>query len=405
MENIQDVFKSINVKTWNCTKGERYFDPIRNIFVPITPEETVRQRMLVYMQTVMSIPMSNICVEAHLKHYGVTSSRGRMDIVVQFYNLKKEIKVLCVIECKEEKVYIEGMQVYNQAENYSKLVNADYFGIVNGKNIQFYHKIDSNLFKPIQGVPSFEDMKKGVFSELPKPQPFKRLKYDTYFNVDFLQNEPWIQTIIGEDTDIRLMPFIVALDDCLLDSRRKLNDIDNLRFSIIKDLGVHFRQYNDMSDGGFGTGDYRVFLIMDDLKKQQFLCGFMITTTAKLSNDKKYGNQTGKSVLVCMLNNGNVDETVVQINLNTFLCQETGMLFSITHNGTIVRKGAKKADFLSYIKQRNQSLIVQNQIKLGTVDFSYPIYFDNSDVKNLFSNLIEYCVYRDEYKSSLKKSK
>ena len=65
LEYVKKEFNKIKLKLSNCTGGEKYFDPIRKIFVAIMPEETVRQKMIRYMQKYMSVPSTNIGIEEH----------------------------------------------------------------------------------------------------------------------------------------------------------------------------------------------------------------------------------------------------------------------------------------------------------------------------------------------------
>ena len=47
MVNITGEFEKINIKVYKCKSGDRYFEPIRKMFLCITPEELVRQKMIV----------------------------------------------------------------------------------------------------------------------------------------------------------------------------------------------------------------------------------------------------------------------------------------------------------------------------------------------------------------------
>ena len=294
----------------------------------------------------------------------------------------------------------------SQLAAYAEMVNAKFFGLVNGIDIYFFHKNYDGIYCEIEGIPTFEEMKKDVYIEMSECPVFQRLNYNEYFDLNFLESQDWFSYKIGDDTDGDLIPCIIALDDCLLDFSQQLTKIESSRFEIIEDLGIQFRQYGDASDSDFGSGEYRVFMMNDKLLHQQFLVGFTISATGKTFNDPKYGNSSGKSVLVLMYNNGSVDETPAQINLNQFLkVDNEKKIMKIIHNGATHRKGAKKQDLLEYVKQFNENLVKNNQIEFGSVDFSKPLYFKNEDVKYLFTNLIEYCVYREEYKICLSNKK
>ncbi len=404
MREIAREFASIPVRPVDCARGKRYFDPIRKIFTVITPEETVRQKMLGYLLGPLSVPPQYLRVEEHLIHYGVQSYNGRMDIVVQAPDEAGTPKVLAVVECKEENIFIESAQMREQAERYATLVNAPYFCLVNGIHMQFFHRKDGSGYVQIREVPTFAEMTRGICTELPRPTPFQRLAYTSYFDDAFLRSQSWFFDKIGADTPQELIPCIIALDDCLLDDSQKLTALTSSRFSLVEDLGVQYRQYNDRSNGGFGSGEYRIFLVEDALLSLRFLCGFTIITTGKTVDDPKYGTTAGKSVLVSIYNDGTADEMSAQINLNRFLTvSPSKRSLHLTHNGAVSRKGARKDDLLRYLAQQGGALVKDGRIDLGTVEFASPLFFARNDMQQLMTNLIEYSALRDAYKATLSK--
>ena len=73
MENLPDIFKRDN--------KQYYLDPIRRKLILITPEETVRQKMIQFILNYMKIPEKLISVEEKLSHYGI-NSKLRADIII-----------------------------------------------------------------------------------------------------------------------------------------------------------------------------------------------------------------------------------------------------------------------------------------------------------------------------------
>ena len=395
MENIKKVFDKIKLQQHNSLNGKSFLDPIRNIFVQITPEEIVRQKMLVYLAKNMSVPSENILVEEHLAHW-TKNFNGRMDIAI-IYNEK----ILAVIECKEENIFIESMQFFEQAKNYAELVGAKYIILVNGVNIQFYHLNEENFYKPIDGILNFSDMLEENFDYEEDNFEFQRLDYEDYFDYDLLEEQDWFYSKIGEDTPKNLIPCIVNFDDCLWDET-KLQKIFSKKFSLIDDLGVHYREYKDASKSSFGTGHYRIFIVKDCERNFEFLTGFAILSTGKTVNDPHFGNRKGQSVLVIIYSDGKIDEMSVQIDLNTFLKVDSkNKKAMLIHDGKSGKKGFRKADFIKYVQNKNPNLVRYDKFFFGEIDYSVPLTLENPDVINLISNLIEYAVYRSEYKNSL----
>ena len=281
MENIKKIFDKIKIQKHSCMDGEKFLDPIRNIFIQITPEELVRQRMLKFLMKNLSVPSENILVEEHLAHW-TENFNGRMDIAIKY-----DEKILAVIECKEENIFIESMQFFEQAKNYVEIIGAKYIILVNGVNIQFYHLNEENFYKPIEGILNFSDMIDENFNYEEENFEFQRHYFSIlYFDYDFYCNIDWFYLKIGEDTPKNLIPCIINFDDCLCDETKKLTSLTNSRFSLIEDLGVRYRQYENAS-GGIWNGYYRIFLIKNCEKKFEFLAGFSIMSSMKTVNDPK----------------------------------------------------------------------------------------------------------------------
>ena len=230
---------------------------------------------------------------------------------------------------------------------------------------------------------------------------FQRLDYEDYFDFDFLSEQDWFQATIGEDTSENLNPCILNFLDCIFDET-KLTKILSKKFSLIEDLGVNYREYKDASGSIFGSGEYRIFLVKDCEKNFEFLTGFAILSTGKTVNDPYFGNRQGQSVLCVMYCDGKIDETAVQINLNQFLIADSrNKKAMLIHDGKSGKKGFRKANLIKYVENKNANLVRVDRFYFGEIDYSVPLTLENPDVVNLISNLIEYAVYRSEYKNSL----
>ena len=387
MEDISKIFNKIKLKTYKTAKGDKYFDIIRNIFVNITPEETVRQKMIYFLIDNMNVNIDKIQVEDHLLHWNIKDFNGRMDIVLT-YNDNDDKKVLAVIECKKEDIFIESMQFFEQAENYANLVESKYVILVNGTNIQIYYK-ESDKFSPIQGILKYEDMINNVHSYI-EEKPFKRLKYELYYHYGFLKSQKWFNSIIGYITKLELVPCIANFDDCLWDYDKKLKYVKSKNFSLIDDLGIRYRQYYNSN---MTSGYYRIFILQNNKTKIKFLTGFSI-----ISN--------GRSHLSIMYYDGIIDKISIQMDLNKFLTVDSkNKTAMFTNNGSINRKGKLREDFIKYIKYKNSDLVKNDEIYFGKIDYSLNLTMENEDVVNLISNMVEYSVYEIEYKISLGKLK
>lgn len=155
-----------------------------------------------------------------------------------------------------------------------------------------------DTYEAVDGLLSYQDMLDDNYSVIEEAPIFTRLPYEEYYDIEKLKQYEWSFEKIGYDTEDKLIPTIINLDDCLLDSSHRLEQLHSKKYELIADLGKQYRKYNDASGGGFGSGVYRVIRLKDREINKEFLVGFTIVTTGKMINDPKYGTSDGKSVLI-----------------------------------------------------------------------------------------------------------
>ncbi len=305
-----------------------------------------------------------------------------------------------MIECKEERVTVSAQQVIEQAAGYAYCVGARYIIVTNGVEMYYYHYNEKyDTYEDIDGLLSYQDMINDNFTVTKNNHIFTRVAYEDYYDIGKLKQTDWAYEKIGEDTKDELIPTIINLDDCLLDTSCRLERLPSKTFEVIADLGIQFRSYGDASGGGFGSGFYRVIHLKNKELNKDLMVGFTIITTGKMINEQKYGTSDGKSVFIIMKNDGDRDEMSVQINMNKCVTvKETKSTF--THNALITTKGKTKQGLLEYIHLEKKELVEGKHIMLGTLDCSKSLFMNSEDVSKFLSNAIEYAVYRDEYKNS-----
>lgn len=123
----------------------KVFDPIRGKFVPLTPEEDVRQRMIRYMIQEMKVSSDRIVVERMLSGFGVRGSRKRIDIGV----LGKDGRLEAVIECKAYSIRFSEAP-FQQAIDYVRALK------VKGGFISSYTRIFVRIFGEYSILPYLE---------------------------------------------------------------------------------------------------------------------------------------------------------------------------------------------------------------------------------------------------------
>ncbi|MBK9107516.1 MAG: type I restriction enzyme HsdR N-terminal domain-containing protein [Saprospiraceae bacterium] len=105
-------------------KNSKVFDPVRQKWYVFTPEEKVRQCLIIWLNKYCQIPYSRMAVE---KKIVVFNRLKRFDLLVYDQHLKAKI----LFECKEPGFPIH-QSIFNQAAVYNFDLKAPFLGICNG---------------------------------------------------------------------------------------------------------------------------------------------------------------------------------------------------------------------------------------------------------------------------------
>lgn len=121
--NFTDLQSKLRIKQ---EKGKRFiFCLVRQRYLVITPEEIVRQLILLYLVEEKGYPKNRIAVEKQLDINGL---KKRFDILI----LNKNIQPLVLIECKAAHIPIQ-QNTFNQITQYNLTLKADYLILSNGR--------------------------------------------------------------------------------------------------------------------------------------------------------------------------------------------------------------------------------------------------------------------------------
>lgn len=131
-------------------EGKReIFDPVRRRFVPLTPEEAVRQSYLRYLVDELGFPLIAITVEKKVVYNGMTR---RYDIVA----CRPDGSILLLVECKAETVPLSGDTLY-QAAMYNHVLQAEYVVLFNGRQ-QFVCRRTPEGYRPVASLPPYSEI-------------------------------------------------------------------------------------------------------------------------------------------------------------------------------------------------------------------------------------------------------
>ena len=123
------------------------FDAIRKKWLVLTPEEWVRQNVILFLLLTQKFPSSLISVEKEVK---LADLRKRYDIVV----FNKQTLPWMIIECKEMNVSLSE-KTMEQILRYHISVPAKYLVITNGSHCFGFEK-RGDRFMEIDFFPEFE---------------------------------------------------------------------------------------------------------------------------------------------------------------------------------------------------------------------------------------------------------
>lgn len=116
---------------------EQVFCPVRKSWVALTPEEWVRQNLILYLTQVMSYPITLIAVEKQIR---LGELNRRFDILVYDRNAEPFL----VLECKEMDVPLTP-EVLNQVLRYNIPIRSPFIVISNGTHTIGYAVSDAGV--------------------------------------------------------------------------------------------------------------------------------------------------------------------------------------------------------------------------------------------------------------------
>ncbi len=107
-------------------EGKRViYDPVRQTYVRLTPEEWVRQHFVQYLIQDLDVPEGLVATEASFKYQG---QPWRADIVVH----SRDGTPLLLVECKAPSVSLH-QDTFDQGARYNLVLDAPYLVVTNGQ--------------------------------------------------------------------------------------------------------------------------------------------------------------------------------------------------------------------------------------------------------------------------------
>lgn len=378
-----------------------YFDPMRQILVVKTPEEEVRQKILIYLQETMKVPKDMIEVEVPMCHF-VERARGRADIIVYGCNEDNVLNPVLVIECKAPSILLTE-DVEDQVKKYNKVLNASHFMITNGQKIGIWSKKENqkNTFMSLSKIPNYyELLKRQNLEYVEEAFCWRRPRFEELSSKAEFEKGKELG-ILGASTAFSMGSFFLNISGALLEEKKRIS-IDEFSLPVICDGGLRYSQFGNAA-GGTWVGDYRYFVVSDENGNQQII-SFSIIGSFEYKDDEFWGNRPGYTHLIVAIDDFDKRHNSLQLNLDKFV-EKHGERYTIFHDGriTVGRKGAaKKADLLKYVYEVAPELVdVQGRIFLGVFDGSREIDCHQKQMIDFLSRTMKYALVRDKFRRSI----
>lgn len=371
-----------------------YLDPVRKKLIYITPEETVRQKVISYLIDVLDVPAEMISVEAHLSHYGVNSKR-RADIIIHGTDIKGVLRPVAIVECKAPGIIL-GEKAADQITDYCNSLGCDFAMMVNDCESFAYHYDEKrDEYIQIDGLPKYSELLENKFSEFVPGEFPARIAHDKIS--DFLkENLDEYSPDISNLTEHSLACAAFNLLEGLLDPRHQFPKRKYDLFSLIEDYGVRTLSYGNAAGGSF-SGLYRSFIIDVNGSTEFVSIGLSSYATFARPDDVK-------TVLNVAIDNEKESHHALQLVLDDNV-EHSGNKFTFLHHGRIAvsNKGSGKVDELrEFVKSRRPQLIYGKQFCMGTLIDDRNWDLDDSEVVTFIENLISYALIRDQYRAEIK---
>lgn len=137
---------------------QMYFDSLRKKYVPVTPRETVRQRLVQYLIQELGVPQKMIRIGEKLSYYGLPF-RHRADIVIERFDVAENVqRPLAVVECKALETPLDEA-AFNETFDYAEKLQCAYCILTNGEAVYCFY-LDAEDYVELETVPTYQEMTK-----------------------------------------------------------------------------------------------------------------------------------------------------------------------------------------------------------------------------------------------------
>ena len=136
-----------------------YLDPLRKKLVFVTPEETVRQRLIPWLLNEIGVPENFLRVEGKFSRYGI-NVKTRADFIIEARDVKENsIYPVAVIVCKSPEIELDD-NAFRQMFHYAADLACEFCALTNGEKF-FCYRFDGEKNLELDEFPTYAQMTGG----------------------------------------------------------------------------------------------------------------------------------------------------------------------------------------------------------------------------------------------------
>lgn len=133
-----------------------YLDPLRKKLVFVTPEETVRQRLIPWLLGEIGVPENFLRVEGKFSRYGL-NVKTRADFIIEARDVKENsIYPVTVIVCKSPEIELDN-NAFRQMFHYAADLGCEFCALTNGEKF-FCYCFDGDKNVELDEFPTYGQM-------------------------------------------------------------------------------------------------------------------------------------------------------------------------------------------------------------------------------------------------------
>jgi type I restriction enzyme M protein len=160
-------------------KGNKIFSPVRRKWLPLTPEERVRQKYLFVLTEEYGYTIDQISEEMDVAGSG--SAQARADFVIwrSAQDKTDQKPPFIIIECKSDNVTIKA-QDYAQGEHYARMTDAPFFVTHNSRETKYWRVKKDRMpgyIEEIENIPHVDATAKEIKELFSKLRVFKEKEF------------------------------------------------------------------------------------------------------------------------------------------------------------------------------------------------------------------------------------